>query len=103
MIFIKKIKEQVEEQNDQVVTAVTLLSSLTISSKARFLTFVDKQSTKYRNLVEQIETKTAKYVSFFFSSFLSLFLSFFLFFLFFNFVLQLVDKITNYKIVGLYL
>jgi hypothetical protein len=59
------LKEELNKQNDQTVNAVVLLSALTLSSsESKFISLVDKQSTKYRNLVEQIETKTKKYFIF---------------------------------------
>jgi hypothetical protein len=55
-----------EEHENQTVNAVVLLSTFTTTnapaSEARFLTLVDKESTQYRNMVDQIETKAAKYV-----------------------------------------
>ena len=55
-----------EEHENQTVNAVVLLSTFTATnapaSEARFLTLVDKESTQYKNMVDQIETKAAKYV-----------------------------------------
>jgi len=55
-----------EDHYDQTVITVVLLSTFTATntpaSEARFLTLVDKQSVKYQNLKDKIETKANKYV-----------------------------------------
>jgi hypothetical protein len=55
-----------EEHENQTVNAVVLLSTFTTTntpvSEARFLTLVDKESTQYKNMKDQVETKSVKYV-----------------------------------------
>ncbi len=53
------MKEQALEQEKQATHAVTLLSSST-SSGSKFIALTDKNSPKYKKMVDQIETKASK-------------------------------------------